>query len=132
MRKLSLFVIFAIIVQSSFAQVKEYWEASFTPSLKGNYRYSQEGSLLIVGINIEKNSEGLFTGKLEFAGPVRCRGVTKIESGALLGDTVIFKTEPLPPVQCPSVTFSGKVVGDTWVGILPWNGKDNEVAFKKK
>jgi hypothetical protein len=53
MRKLSLFVIFAIIVQSSFAQVKEYWEASFTPSLKGNYRYSQEGSLLIVGINIE-------------------------------------------------------------------------------
>ena len=67
MRKLSLFVIFAIIFQSSFAQVKEYWEASFTPSLKGNYRYSQEGSLLIVGINIEKNSEGLFTGKLEFA-----------------------------------------------------------------
>ena len=53
-RKLSLFVIFAIIFQSSFAQVKEYWEASFTPSLKGNYRYSQEGSLLIVGINIEK------------------------------------------------------------------------------
>ena len=77
-------------------------------------------------------SVGLFTGKLEFAGPVRCRGVTKIEAGALLGDTVIFKTEPLPPVQCPSVTFSGKVVGDTWVGILPWNGKDNEVAFKKK
>ncbi len=131
MKKL-IFAILAMVIQSSSAQVKEYWEASFTPPMKGSYRQSSEFSLLIVSVNINKNTEGRFSGEIEFAGPVRCKGIAKIESGTILSDSVVFKTEPLPPVQCPSVTFSGKVVGDTWVGILPWNGKDNEVAFKKK
>ena len=131
MKKL-IFAILAMVIQSSSAQVKEYWEASFTPPMKGNYRQSSEFSLLIVSVNINKNTEGRISGEMEFAGPVRCKGIAKIESGTILSDSVVFKTEPLPPVQCPSVTFSGKVVGDTWVGTLPWNGKDNEVVFKKK
>ena len=135
MKKL-LFLILFMAMQSTFAQVKETWETSFTPPWKGNQSFSRgmppEDFRLFVILKIDKNADGVFLGEMQFTGPVRCRGITKIESGKISSDLVSFKTEPLPVIQCPHVTFSGKVVGDTWVGILPWNGKDNEVVFMKK
>lgn len=135
MKKL-FFLILLVITQSAYAQVKETWETSFTPPFRGNQSFSRgmppEDFRLFVILKIDKNAEGAFLGEMQFTGPVRCLGITKIESGKIAGDSVSFKTEPLPVIQCPPVTFSGKVVGDTWVGILPWNGKDNEVVFKKK
>ncbi len=135
MKKL-LFLILLAVTQFTSAQVKETWETSFTPPWRGNQSFSRgmppEDFRLFVSLKIDKNAEGAFLGEMQFTGPVRCLGITKIESGKIAGDLVSFKTEPLPVIQCPPVTFSGKVVGDTWVGILPWNGKDNEVVFKKK
>lgn len=134
MKKL-LFLIILVITQSAYAQVKETWETSFTPPWRGTSfarGMPPEDFRLFVILKIDKNTDGAFLGEMQFNGPVRCLGITKIESGKIAGDLVSFKTEPLPVIQCPHVTFSGKVVGDTWVGILPWNGKDNEVVFKKK
>ncbi len=135
MKKL-LFLILLVVTQLTSAQVKETWETSFTPPWRGNQSFSRgmapEDFRLFVILKIDKNAEGAFLGEMQFTGPVRCLGIAKIESGKITGDLVSFKTEPLPVIQCPPVTFSGKVVGDTWVGILPWNGKDNEVVFKKK
>lgn len=135
MKKL-IFLIFLVAAQSASAQVKETWETSFTPPWRGNQSFSRGMPLddfrLFVILKIDKNADGAFLGEMQFTGPVRCLGITKIETGRISGDSVSFKTEPLPVVQCPAVTFSGKVVGDTWVGILPWNGKENEVVFKKK
>ncbi len=135
MKKL-LFLFLLAVTQFTFAQVKETWETSFTPPWRGNQSFSRgmppEDFRLFVILKIDKNTDGAFLGEMQFTGPVRCLGITKIESGKIDGDSVSFKTEPLPVIQCPPVTFSGKVVGDTWVGILPWNGKDNEVVFKKK
>jgi hypothetical protein len=135
MKKL-LFLILLAVTQFTSAQVKETWETSFTPPWRGNQSFSRgmppEDFRLFVILKIDKNTDGAFLGEMQFTGPVRCLGITKIESGKIAGDSVSFKTEPLPVIQCPPVTFSGKVVGDTWVGTLPWNGKDNEVVFKKK
>lgn len=135
MKKL-LFLILLVVTQSASAQFKETWETSFTPPWKGNQSFSRgmppEDFRLFVILDIDKNADGVFVGEMQFTGAVRCRGITKVELGRISGDSVSFKTEPLPVVQCPPVTFSGKVVGDTWVGTLPWNGKDNEVVFKKK
>ena len=135
MKKL-LFLTLLMAMQSTYAQVKETWETSFTPPWRGNQSFSRgmppDDFRLFVILKIENNADGAFLGEMQFTGPVRCLGITKIQSGKISGDLVSFKTEPLPVVQCPHVTFSGKVAGDTWVGILPWNGKDNEVVFRKK
>jgi hypothetical protein len=133
---LLIFFIFLSLTNFSNAQVKETWETSFTPPWKGNQSFSRgmppDEFTLVVILSIDKNPEGELSGNMQFTGQVRCRGIAKIEDGKISNEQVYFKTEPLPVVQCPPVTFSGKVVGDTWVGSIPWNGKENNVVFRKK
>jgi hypothetical protein len=131
-----LFAITLMVSQSLAAQVREIWETTFTPPWKGNQSFVRgsvpEDFMLTVILSIDKTSDGVFTGEMQFTGQVRCRGIAKIETGKIEGDLISFKSEPLPVIQCPAVSFSGKVVADTWVGVLPWNGKNNEVIFKKR
>ena len=83
-------------------------------------------------LDIDRAPDGNFSGEMQFTDRVRCRGFAKIGSGKIIGDDVSFKSEPLPVINCPAVTFKGKVVGNSWVGILPWNRVDNEVTFRRK
>ena len=130
------FFVLASLAVFGNAQAKETWETSFKPPWKGNQSFSRgmppDDFILVVILNIEKNQEGEFSGDMQFTGQVRCRGIAKIETGKISAELVMFKTEPLPVIQCPPVTFSGKVVGDTWVGSIPWNGQENNVTFRKK
>jgi hypothetical protein len=126
---LSIFLLFSTTAFSA----KESYEATFQPPWRGGPAPGNPADfLLVVLLDIDKAPDGIFSGEMQFTGRVRCRGFAKIESGKIIGDDVSFKTEPLPVISCPAVTFKGKVAGNSWVGILPWNGVDNEVTFRKK
>lgn len=126
-------LIFTLASFNAFA-VKESYEATFQPPWlgPGSAPGNPADFLLVVLLEIDRESDGSFTGEMQFTGRVRCRGIAKIESGKIANGDVSFKTEPLPVVGCPAVSYNGKVDGNTWVGILPWNRVQNEVTFKKR
>lgn len=135
MKKLAFVLsLFTLCFSLSANAAKESYEATFQPPWVGPGMAPGNPSdfLLIVLLDIDKESDGSFTGEMQFTGRVRCRGIAKIESGKIANGEVTFKTEPLPAPQCPGVSYKGKVVGDSWVGILPWNRVQNEVTFNKK
>ena len=114
---------------SSIASAAEEWSGySTVPAGMGWPDYTMSIKLVLedspgeVGRNI---------GKVELTGQMKCRSEADLLYLRITNDNVEIRSKPLPTPGCGYFYFKGSVVNGEWVGKMPWNGRQNELIFKK-
>ena len=73
------------------------------------------------------------TGVLKIAGPVTsCSGDHELISGSIKDNVVILRTKKPEGFRCGAILFKGEVVGNKFVGKVPWNGIPTDLELEKK
>ena len=73
------------------------------------------------------------TGILKIAGPgSSCSGDHELASGSIKDNVVILRTKKPEGFKCGVLLFKGEVVGNKFVGKVPWNGIPTDLELEKK
>lgn len=73
------------------------------------------------------------TGVLKLAGPsTPCSGDHELISGSIKDNIVILRTKKPEGFRCGAILFKGEVIGNKFVGKVPWNGIQADLELEKK
>lgn len=104
----------------------EEWKASFNaPNNTGRSIYYQ------IVLDLPALEEGEFQGQVsKVYGATACRYPVPLK-GTVKGDEVRFRSELNEIKGCGYIIFNGKKVGETLEGVVPFQGIQAQLVFKK-
>lgn len=74
---------------------------------------------------------GRYEGRVELTGQMKCRSEVDFLFLKINNGIVEARSKPLPTPGCGYFYFKSAVVDEEWVGKMPWNGRQNDLIFKK-
>ena len=121
--------VFLICFKASIANAGEVWSGYATvPAGMGWPDYTMHIKLILDEL---AGDTGRYEGRVELTGQMKCRSEVDLLFLKINNGIVEARSKPLPTPGCGYFYFKGAVVDGEWVGKMPWNGRQNDLIFKK-
>ncbi|MBU3580844.1 hypothetical protein ICN19_02300 [Polynucleobacter sp. AP-Capit-er-40B-B4] len=121
--------VFLICFKASTIYASEVWSGYATvPAGMGWPDYTMHIKLIL---DDSAGDSGRYEGRVELTGQMKCRSEVDLLFLTINNRNIEVRSKPLPTPGCGYFYFKGSVVDGEWIGKMPWNGRQNELIFKK-